>query len=153
MKLPDFIVSAKELQMDTEHNLEIFRRVIEEIFNQEKYEVLPELFEPDFVEHQFGLHPTFEGITRDIQFLHKAFPDLHLTIEDIAADGDKVWGRMTARGTNLGGLMGPPNGKSFEITVMDEVRFKNGKIVEHWGSPDRFAQLHQLGLLPSRQPA
>jgi predicted ester cyclase len=137
--------------MNTEHNLKAFRRVVEEVFNREKYDILPELFEPDFIEHQFGLHSTIEGMTGDIQFLHKAFPDFHLTIEDLAADGDKVWGRMTARGTNLGGLMDPPNGKSFEIIVMDVVRFKNDKIVEHWGSPDRFAQLHQLGLLPKPQ--
>jgi len=137
--------------MNTEHNLEVFRRVIEEIFNEQKYEVLPELFEPDYIEHQFGLHPTFDGMMSDIQFLHRAFPDFNLTIEDLAASNDKVWGRMTARGTNLGGLMGPPNGKPFEITVMDVVRFKDGKIVEHWGSPDRFAQLHQLGLLPKPQ--
>ena len=141
--------------MNTEHSLSVFRRVIEEVFNQEKYEVLPELFDPNCIEHQFGLNPTFEGMRRDIQFLHRAFPDFNLTIEDLAIAGDKVWGRMTARGTNLGGLMGPPNGRSFEITVMDVCRFKDGKIVEHWGSPDRFAQMHQLGLLPTRpaQPA
>lgn len=141
--------------MNTERNLTVFRRVIEEIFNQEKYEVLPELFDPNCIEHQFGLHSTYEGMAGDVHFLHKAFPDFKLTIEDLAADGDQVWGRMTARGTNLGGLMGPPNGKSFEITVMDVCRFKGGKIVEHWGSPDRFAQLQQLGLLPAMpaQPA
>jgi predicted ester cyclase len=38
-----------------------------------------------------------------------------------------------------------------EITVMDVCRFENGQIVEHWGVPDRFAVLMQLGLL--QQPA
>jgi predicted ester cyclase len=47
--------------------------------------------------------------------------------------------------------MGPPNGKTFEIAVFDVVRFADGKIVEHWGSPDRFALLAQLGLLPKQQ--
>jgi predicted ester cyclase len=42
----------------------------------------------------------------------------------------------------------PPTGKSFAITVIDICRFENGKIVEHWGVPDRFHQLAQLGLLP-----
>ena len=55
---------------------------------------------------------------------------------------------MIARGTNRGGFMGPPNGKSFEITVFDQLRFQDGLIVEHWGSPDRFAMLVQLGKLP-----
>ena len=47
----------------------------------------------------------------------------------------------------------PPNGKTFEVAVFDELRFEDGKIVEHWGSPDRFALLAQLELLPQRQPA
>lgn len=81
-----------------------------------------------------------------------AFPDFNVTIEDMVAQGDHVWVRSTARGTNHGGIMGPPNGKSFEIAVFDVVRFENGKIVEHWGSPDRFAMLTQLGLLPQPQP-
>jgi predicted ester cyclase len=88
----------------------------------------------------------------DVEFLRKAFPDFHLTIEELAADGDKVWIRMTARGTNLGGFMGPPNGKSFEVAVFDLLRFQDGKVVEHWGTPDRFALLAQLGMLP-RAPA
>jgi len=41
-----------------------------------------------------------------------------------------------------------PTGKSFTIPVIDVCRFDNGKIVEHWGVPDRFALLDQLGLLP-----
>jgi predicted ester cyclase len=55
---------------------------------------------------------------------------------------------LTCRGTNRGGFMGPPNGKSFEITVIDIARYEDGKIVEHWGVPDRFAVMAQLGLLP-----
>jgi predicted ester cyclase len=49
----------------------------------------------------------------------------------------------------------PPMGRSFAITVMDVCRFENGKIVEHWGVPDRFHQMTQLGLLPRspEQPA
>jgi predicted ester cyclase len=66
---------------------------------------------------------------------------------------DKVWARMTGRGTHLGPLMGfAPTGKTFEITVIDVCRFENGRIVEHWGVPDRFAMLHQLGLLPAPPP-
>jgi predicted ester cyclase len=106
------------------------------------------LFAPDYREHQFGVHKTLDGFKQDIQYLRTAFPDLHLTIDDMVADGDKVWIRMTARGTNQGPLVGPPTGKAMSITVMDECRFENGKIVEHWGVPDRFAQMAQLGLLP-----
>lgn len=139
--------------MSTEQNQAALREVITEAFNQGHYEVLSKHFKPDFIEHQFGLHPTIEGMQGDIQFLRTAFPDFNLTIEEMVEVGDKVWVRMTGRGTNRGGFMGPPNGKSFEVAVFDVCRFEGGKIVEHWGSPDRFAMLMQLGLLPQRQPA
>lgn len=138
--------------MSTQSNQAAFQQVIAEAFNKGNYAVLQDHFNPSFVEHQFGLHPTIEGLQADIQFLRTAFPDFTLTIEDMIADGDKVWARMTGRGTNSGGFMGPPNGKSFEISVFDQVRFQDGRIVEHWGSPDRFALLAQLGMLPQRKP-
>lgn len=127
------------------------RRVIEEAFNQGNYAVISEVFAPDFIENQFGLHATFAGMQRDIEGLRAIFPDLHLTIEEMVVSGDRVWTRATARGTHSRPFMGPPTGKPFAITVFDELRFANGKIVEHWGCPDRFAQLMQLGLLPRPQ--
>ena len=136
--------------MSTEGNLEAVRQVIEQAFNQGNYAVLRTHFRPDFAEHQFGLHATIEGMQEDIQNLRRDFPDLHLTIEDMAADGDKVWVRSTARGTNRVGFMGPPNDKPFEMAVFDLLRFQDGQIVEHWGTPDRFALLFQLGLLPRK---
>jgi predicted ester cyclase len=134
--------------MSKEQNLIASRQVIEEAFNKGNYEVLHASFRPDYIEHQFGLHDTIEGLQSDIAYLRQAFPDFHLTIEDFAVDGEKVWMRSTARGTNKGGFMGPPNGKTFEITVYDSLRFEDGQIVEHWGTPDRFALLQQLGLMP-----
>ena len=134
--------------MSVEQNQTAFHQVINEAFNKGIYDVLYRHFHPDFIEHQFGLHPTIDGFKGDIQYLRTAFPDFSLTIEDMVADGEKVWVRMIARGTNRGGFMGPPNGKSFEVAVFDMCRFEDGKIVEHWGSPDRFAILAQLGLLP-----
>lgn len=134
--------------MSAKQNQIAFREVITEAFNKGNYDVLDNHFNPDFVEHQFGLHPNIDGLRRDIQFLRTAFPDFCLTIEDMVTEGDKIWVRMIARGTNQGGFMGPPNGKTFEATVFDMCRFEDGKIVEHWGSPDRFAILAQLGMLP-----
>jgi len=134
--------------MSSERHQEIFRTIIEEVLNKGNYDVLDKLFAPDYSEHQFGLKHTIEGMKEDFTFLRRAFPDLHMTIEDIAANGDTVWGRMTAQGTNLGPFIGPPTGKHMEITVIDVLRFKDGLIVDHWGVPDRFAVLAQLGMLP-----
>ena len=137
--------------MSSDQNRAVLQQVIAEAYNKGNYSVLYDHFNPNFVEHQFGVHATIEGMQDDIRYLRTAFPDFSLTIEDMVAEEDKVWVRMTARGTNRGGFMGPPNGKSFEVAVFDTCRFEDGKIVEHWGSPDRFALLTQLDLLP-RQP-
>ena len=134
--------------MSAVENKEVFRRVIEEGFNKGNYQALDSLFAPSYVEHQFGLKTTLQGFKEDIRYLRSGFPNLHLTIEDMTAEGDKVWIRMTAQGTNDGPFIGPPTGKPMTITVFDVCRFENGRIVEHWGVPDRFALMAQLGLLP-----
>lgn len=132
---------------------QVFIKVIDEIFNKGNFDVIPDCFTPDYIENQFGLHPGYDGLKKDVTFLRNAIPDLHLTIEDTAVNDDKLWVRMSACGTNTGGIMGPPNGKSFQIAIFDVVRYENGKIVEHWGVPDRFAQMAQLGLLPKQERA
>jgi predicted ester cyclase len=137
--------------MSSEQNKRTFRTIIEEAINNGHFDVLDGLFAPNYVEYQFGLKSTVAGMKEDFAFLRRAFPDLHMTIEDMIANEETVWGRMTARGTNLGPFMGPPTGKRMEITVIDVLRFKDGLIVAHWGSPDRFAAMAQLGLLPQPQ--
>lgn len=136
--------------MSSEQNKAAFRQIIEEAFNQGNFEVLSSHFRSNYIEHQFGLQPTLAGFIGDIRGLRTAFPDLCLKIEDMVSDGDNLWARMVASGTNLGGFMGPPNGKSFTATVFDQCRFEDGKIVEHWGSPDRVAIMAQLGLLSTQ---
>lgn len=132
-----------------EQSREVFRRVIEEGFNRGNLQALDDCFPPGYIEHQFNLPSTREKFKETIHALRRTFPSFNLTIEDMVADGDKVWARMTGRGTDTEGFMGrPPTGKSFAITVIDVCRFENGKIVEHWGVPDRFHQMLQLGFLP-----
>ena len=135
--------------MSAEQNIAVFRRMIEEGFNKGNVDALDECFPPTYTEHQFDLPSTLEEFKGSIGYLRNTFAEFSLTIEDIVAEGDKVWARMRGRGTHNKEFMGrPPTGKSFEITVIDICRFENGKIVEHWGVPDRFHLIVQLGLLP-----
>jgi predicted ester cyclase len=130
--------------------------VIEEGFNKGNLQALDDCFPPRYIEHQFDLPSTLEEFKGSISFLRDTFSRFSLTIEDMAADGEKVWARMTGRGTDSKRSMGRlPPGRSFAITVIDVCRFEHGKIVEHWGVPDRFHQMAQLGLLPRppQQPA
>ena len=74
-------------------------------------------------------------------------PGLTMTVEDMVVDGDRVWARSVAQAPH------PTTGETLAITVFDLCRFEGGRIVEHWGVPDRFALLHQLGALPPRDAA
>jgi predicted ester cyclase len=135
--------------MSAEQNIAVFRRVIEEGFNKGNVDALDECFPPTYTEHQFDLPSTLEEFKGSIRYLRHTFADFSLTIEDIVAVGDKVWARMTGRGTHSREFMGrPPTGRSFTITVIDICRFEHGQIVEHWGVPDRFHLMTQLGFLP-----
>ncbi len=126
-------------------NLELFRLIINRGFNQGDLSVADEVCAEKFSEHEY-LAPTDlsgpETLKVMIQSARREVDGLTLTIEDIVADGDKVWARMVARGSD------PRSGKKITMSVMDVCRFEDGLMVEHWGIPDRFALLHQLGGLP-----
>jgi predicted ester cyclase len=138
--------------MSTEDNIAAFRKLIEVGFTKGDLSVADELVSPDALEHQRGSKPGIEGTKATITTLHQWFSDFELTIVKLAADGDTVWSLNRARGVNTGSVMGfPPTGKSFEIDVMDVVRFEDGKMVEHWGVPDQLGLLIQLGLMQRPQ--
>ena len=82
--------------------------------------------------------------------LHRAFPDLHVTVDDLIAEGDKVVGRNTITGTNRGEYQGrPPTGKSITYNEIFIFRFVSGRIAETWGVVDVFSQMRQLGAIPT----
>jgi ketosteroid isomerase-like protein len=126
-------------------NVDLFRQIIERGFNGGDLSVADELCALRFAEHQYLLPTHLSGpeiLKIEIEAARREVQGLKLTIEDIVADGDKVWARMLAQGSD------PRSGRHVTMSVMDVCRFKDGMMVEHWGIPDRFALLHQLGLLP-----
>lgn len=136
--------------MSEERNAAALRRIIEEGFGQGNADVLDELMDPDIVEHQSGITPSRDGVKAAIASLHEAFPDLRVEVQHLTAVDDLVWIHFRAAGTHLGPL-GPlsPTKRSMTIDVMDLCRFHDGRAVEHWGVPDRFSQMRQLGVLPA----
>lgn len=129
-------------------NEAIVRKFIDEAFNGGRLEAIDALLSPDFVEHQaLGPGgPTGRDAPRAIvSSLRRAFSDFHLDVEDAASSGDTVWLRLRGTGTHDGPFMGrAPTGKRMSITVIDVMRLRDGKIVEHWGVADRLAALGQL---------
>ena len=135
---------------------QLFRRLIEEGFNAGDLSVADAVTSPDLVEHQdFGPNHAGggEGVRAVITSLRRAFSDFHLQIEDMAVSGDTAWARLTATGTHDGPFMGhPPTGRRMRATVFDVIRVVDGRMVEHWGVPDRLNVLYQLEILPRPVP-
>ena len=135
----------------------VARVLIDEGFTQGRLEVADALIADDLVEHrQYGPgHPPGpEGVKAVIGHLHRAFPDFRLTIEDLVVAGDTVWTRNVATGTHDGPFMGfPASGRPIRVDVIDVLRVVDGRVVEHWGVPDRLGALLQTGSLPPPVPA
>ncbi|WP_369142265.1 ester cyclase [Streptomyces sp. R44] len=111
-----------------------------------------ELTAPDLVFHApVALGATGpEALKRVWEVLLRAFPDLHVTVEETIAEGDKVVSRNTVTGTHLGEYRGmPPTGKSVGYGEIFVFRFADGRIAEIRGVVDVLTQLRQLGALPS----
>ncbi len=135
----------------THPSLEVMHRMFDEGFAVGNDAIVDELCSPDLVEHQFGLAgagaEAIAHVKAAIRDVHAAIPDMQFTIEDSVVDGDRVWVRVRGRGTNTGAFFGPPSDQSVDILVFDQARVVDGRIVEHWGVPDRFALLAQTGVL------
>lgn len=129
----------------------VMRRMFDEGFATGDGSVVDELCSPDLVEHQFGLAGPQDEVLQHVKDamreVKQAVPDIRFSIEDWVERGDTIWVRVHARGTATGPFFGPPSGRPVEFTVIDVARVVDGRIVEHWGVPDRFAMLAQTGLL------
>jgi steroid delta-isomerase-like uncharacterized protein len=138
--------------MSTEDNKTLMGRFIEEVFNQKNLAAIDEFIAPNHVDHTLPpfLPTTPEGTKRAIGIFLTAFPDVHLTVEDMIAEGDKVVTRYTSRGTQKGAFMGvPPTGKQMTVSSIIIAQITDGKIVEEWGLDDQMGMLQQLGVIPA----
>jgi steroid delta-isomerase-like uncharacterized protein len=120
-----------------------------EVLNRQDLASLDELIAPDYVEHHRD-HDTI-GLDRFKQFvtmLHTSFPDFHRTLEDIIAEGDRVWIRLKYTGTHLGEFRGlAPTGKKFTATGVHIWRVVEGKVVETESVHDFLDFYKQLGVI------
>jgi steroid delta-isomerase-like uncharacterized protein len=129
------------------------RRAFIEAFDKGNLAALDEMFAPNLIDHstargaaQTGL----EGFKQRIAGHRAGFPDLHIAIEDMLVDGDRIAFRWMMSGTQQGPWIGrPATGKSMNMTGMNMERLEGGKIVEHWSNPDILGAFQQLGFIPS----
>jgi steroid delta-isomerase-like uncharacterized protein len=136
--------------MSTEDNKALVRRLFD-ANNQRNWTGYYELIAPDFVFHNAST--TVQGREAYQQYLSMlitVFPDLHYTIEDLIAEGDRVVARYTNQGTQQDTFMGiAPTGKQFTGTGILIYRFANGKYVEGWANYDSLGLVQQLGVVTS----
>ena len=134
-------------------NLALARRVIDEVFNAGKLDLVDELVTGDYVGHDAALPDDLrgpEGAKLSVAGYRAAFPDLHITIEDQLAGGDQVATRWTGRGTQLGALGGrPARGKLPRVPGNTSDKIGNGRIAESWTNWDTLGMLQQLGAVPA----
>ncbi len=137
--------------MSTETNKAIVRRFFEEVFNQNRLEVIHEIFADHFGGHGSASHAPLQGhslVAHTVHHYRRAFPDIHFTIEEMIAEGDRVVVRITYTGTHQGEFLGvPATQRKVIVTGVEEARIEDGKIVEEsWHFFDEIGLLRQLGV-------
>ena len=143
--------------MSEEENKAVIRQWIE-AYNQRDLEAEADLLAPGFVAHVPGgpAPLDLEGLEAWRQFtapFTEAFPDLRLTVQDIAAEGDTVAARVAFRGTHRGEFQGiPPTDKEVAFSSMEFNRVVGGKVAEHWVELDLLGLMQQLGVVPGSGP-
>jgi predicted ester cyclase len=118
-----------------EKNKALFRKANEAI-NKRDLTVLDELMASDYVDHTNQLRGR-EDVKQFYTGAFKDFPDFHRTIEDIIAEGDKVWVRFKITGTAT-------TGKKIELSSVSILRIVNGKAVEGWSVPQLISKEKKL---------
>lgn len=107
--------------MSLKNNKALIRKV-NQALNRKDLSTLDEFMAPDYVDQTNRLHGK-EEVRKFYVGLYKDMPDFHRTIEDMVAEGDKVWTRFKTTGT-------APTGKKVEMVTVSMIRFVNGKAVK-----------------------
>ena len=132
--------------MSLEENKEIVRS-LSEVLNERNLALLDELMTPNYFHHTLRIKG-LESFKQNMTLIYKGFPDWHETIEDIIAEGDKVWVRYTDKMTHTGEYRGlAPTGKKVTYTGVGIWRIVDGKIVEGWEVGDMLDIYKQLGVI------
>jgi steroid delta-isomerase-like uncharacterized protein len=142
--------------MSAEENKALVRRTIEEVVNKGNLDVVDELFADEYVYRSPGTPDLRgpDGFKQLINGYRTAFPDLHMTVTELIAEGDTVACSWTATGTHRGDLMGiPPTGKQVSVTGMIISRFAGGKCVADHEIFDALGMMQQLGVVPAEEAA
>ena len=131
------------------------RRLLEQSFNDGRFELADQLIAADAVNHDPAEPAELralrgpEVLKRTVSVYRTAFPDVRITVDDVITAGDKVVLRWHSEGTHRGELAGlAPTGARGSVTGISIDQWKDGKVVETWTEWDNLGLARQLGAAP-----
>ncbi len=125
-----------------------------EIINAHAFDRLGEVFAADVVDHDPAPDqgPGVEGFQQFFTTMNTAFPDLAVEVDTLVADDEQVAIAYRISGTHQGDFQGiAPTGNRIEVRAAQIARFRDGQIVERWGSSDELGLMGQLGAEPKEK--
>jgi predicted ester cyclase len=140
-----------------EKNKAVVRRHFEEMWNRRELEVAAEITAPDMINHARALFDSdatppshkpygIKGTEETVLWLTGMLPDIHYTIEQLIAEGDKVVAFVTVTGTHA------PSGRPTRTQHVHIFQLRDGKTVDHWAVRDDLRVMQQTGAFPGLPP-
>lgn len=137
--------------------MSLLRRHFDEVLNQGHTEVVDEIYAPSYVldapvrtdgsSADQGQTHGREGLKQRVRLFRTAFPDIHFTVDEIAAAGEQVSVQYTFSGTQRAEFAGvPPTGRSIRVPGRLVARVSGGQIQEASSTFDAQDLLRQLGV-------
>ena len=133
--------------MPIEENKKIVLRFNKEFIEKGNAKILKEIVADDFINRTAvsSVPNNVDGLIQFIDMLHKGFSNFNVEIHEQIGENDLVATRKTIHATHTGEIMGhQPTNKQVTFNVMDFVRLRNGKYVEHWGRNDIMQVIQSL---------
>jgi predicted ester cyclase len=148
--------AAKKPSKALQKNKEIVRRWADEVFNKHNLDYMSQGYDEDYI--NFNPYPgqddTIDPFRELMAEFLIAYPDMHVTIDDLIADGNMVVSIGTFTGTNNGPFMGiPPTGQRVISRRVDVFRFSGSKIIERSGTGNDIPKLRVVGAVQPTKPA
>lgn len=135
------------------HNKEIVRRVVEELWNQGKLEIIDEVYHPDYKQLDPGnpLVTDLDSFRAYVEMLRNSFPDLHVDVDDMIAEGDAVAKLWTLHATFTTDFLGiPANNEPISVSGITVYRLSDDKIKECVWGYDNLSLMQQMGAIPAQ---
>ena len=128
--------------------------MFDEIINQDRVELVDELFDRDVQTLTLQGHLDREGFKDEVRRWRTGFPDVHRDIADVVEQGDRIAWAVTATGTHTGDFMGvPATGPAVRFDNLNIATMRDGRGWRHQVVMDTLAFMVQIGVVSPAVPA